>query len=53
MEETRGCCTAKSIQQALIEYTFLLILVAMVVLAVLLIFGPQLGNAFSMITHGL
>ena len=39
--------------QALIEYTFLLILVAMVVLAVLLIFGPQLGNAFSMITHGL
>ena len=39
--------------QALIEYTFILILVAMVVLAVLLIFGPQLGNAFSMITHGL
>jgi Flp pilus assembly pilin Flp len=39
--------------QALIEYTFLLVLVAMVVLAVLLLFGPQLGNAFSMITHGL
>lgn len=39
--------------QALIEYTFILILIAVVVLAVLLIFGPQLGNAFSMITHGL
>ena len=39
--------------QALIEYTFILILVAMVVLAVLLIFGPQIGNAFSQITHGL
>lgn len=39
--------------QALMEYTFLLVLVAMVVLAVLMIFGPQLGNAFSLITHGL
>lgn len=39
--------------QALIEYTFLLVLVVMVVLAVLLIFGPQIGNAFSLITHGL
>lgn len=39
--------------QALIEYTFIFVLVAMVVLAVLLIFGSQLGNAFSMITHGL
>jgi Flp pilus assembly pilin Flp len=39
--------------QALIEYVFILILVAMVVLLVLVIFGPQLGNAFSSITHGL
>jgi Flp pilus assembly pilin Flp len=39
--------------QGIIEYTFMLVLVAMVVLAVLVIFGPQLGNAFSMITHGL
>jgi Flp pilus assembly pilin Flp len=39
--------------QALIEYAFLITMVAMVVLAVLLLFGPQLGNAFSMITHGL
>jgi Flp pilus assembly pilin Flp len=39
--------------QALIEYVFILVLVAMVVLVVLLIFGPQLGNAFSTITHGI
>ena len=39
--------------QALIEYIFILVLVAMVVLAVLMMFGPELGNAFSMITHGL
>lgn len=39
--------------QGLIEYTLILVLVVMVVLAVLMIFGPQLGNAFSMITHGL
>jgi Flp pilus assembly pilin Flp len=39
--------------QALIEYVFILMLVAMVVVVVLVIFGPQLGNAFSTITHGL
>ncbi len=39
--------------QALIEYIFIMVLVAMVVIVVLLIFGPQLGNAFSQITHGL
>jgi Flp pilus assembly pilin Flp len=39
--------------QALIEYVFILVLVAMVVIVVLLVFGPQLGNAFSTITHGL
>ncbi len=39
--------------QALIEYVFILVLIAMVVVVVLLIFGPQLGNAFSSITHGL
>jgi Flp pilus assembly pilin Flp len=39
--------------QGLIENTILLVLVTMVVLAVLLLFGPQVGNAFSLITHGL
>ena len=39
--------------QGIIEYTLILVLVAMIVLLVLIIFGPQLGNAFSIITHGL
>ncbi len=39
--------------QAIVEYVFILVLVAMVVLLVLIIFGPQLGGAFSNITHGL
>ena len=39
--------------QGIIEYTLILVLVAMVVLLVLIIFGPQLGNAFSIITHGI
>lgn len=39
--------------QGIIEYVFILVLVAMVVLLVLIIFGPELGNAFSTITHGL
>ena len=39
--------------QGIIEYTLIIVLVAMVVVFVLVIFGPQLGNAFSIITHGL
>jgi len=39
--------------QGIIEYVFILVLVAMVVLLVLIIFGPQLGDAFSIITHGI
>lgn len=39
--------------QGIIEYTLIIMLVAMVVVFVLVLFGPQLGNAFSIITHGL
>jgi Flp pilus assembly pilin Flp len=39
--------------QGIIEYTFIIVLVAMVVLLILIVFGPELGNAFSIITHGL
>ena len=39
--------------QGLIEYTLIIMLVAMVVLAILMLFGTQIGNAFSMITGGL
>lgn len=40
--------------QALIEYTFLLVLMMMVVLAILLLFiRPQINNIFNIITHNL
>lgn len=39
--------------QGIIEYALILVLVAMVVIVVLVIFGPQIGDAFSNITHGL
>ena len=39
--------------QGIIEYALIIVMVAMVVLFVLLIFGPEIGNAFSTITHGL
>lgn len=33
--------------QGLVEYAFLLLLVAVIVLSVLLILGPTIGNVFS------
>jgi pilus assembly protein Flp/PilA len=39
--------------QGIIEYALILVLVAMVVVLILVIFGPQIGDAFSNITHGL
>ena len=39
--------------QGSIEYTLILVLVAMVVQVVLSIFGPQIGTPFSLIMHGL
>jgi len=33
--------------QGLVEYAFLLVLIAMIVIAVLLILGPTIGNVFS------
>lgn len=39
--------------QGLIEYTLIIMLVAMVVLVALMAFGPQLGNIFRGITAGL
>jgi pilus assembly protein Flp/PilA len=33
--------------QGLIEYAFILVLVALIVIAVLLILGPIIGNVFS------
>lgn len=39
--------------QGLVEYALILVLVAIVVIAILMILGPQIGNVFSRITSGL
>ncbi len=37
--------------QGLVEYALILVLVAIVVIAILMILGPQIGNIFSRITN--
>ena len=39
--------------QGLVEYALVLVLVAIVVIAILTLLGPQIGNVFSRITSGL
>lgn len=39
--------------QGLVEYALILVLVAVVVVAILTLLGPQIGNVFSEITNGL
>ena len=39
--------------QGLVEYALILVLVALVVIAVLLLIGPQIANVFSKVTNGL
>lgn len=39
--------------QGLVEYALILVLVAIVVIAILAILGPEIGNIFSRITGGL
>ena len=39
--------------QGLVEYALILVLVAIVVIAILTLLGPQIGNVFSQITSGL
>lgn len=43
----------EDIGQGLVEYALILALVAVVVIAVLLILGPTVGNMFSVITCNL
>lgn len=38
--------------QGLMEYALVLALVAVVVIAILTLVGPQIGNMYSRITHG-
>ncbi len=39
--------------QGLVEYALILVLVAIVVIAILAILGPQIANIFSQVTSGL
>lgn len=39
--------------QGLVEYALILVLVAIVVIAILALLGPQIGNVFSQITDTL
>lgn len=39
--------------QGLVEYALILVLIAIVVIAVLLLLGPQVASIFSQITSGL
>jgi pilus assembly protein Flp/PilA len=38
--------------QGLVEYALILVLVALVVIAILAVLGPQIGNVFSRVTNG-
>ncbi len=39
--------------QGLVEYALILVLVAVVVIAILTLLGPQIANIFSRVTNGL
>ena len=39
--------------QGLVEYALILVLVAIVVIAILTLLGPQIGNVFSRISNAL
>jgi pilus assembly protein Flp/PilA len=39
--------------QGLVEYALILVLVAIVVIAILMLVGPQIANVFSQVTNGL
>ena len=39
--------------QGLVEYALVLVLVAVIIIAILTLLGPQIGNVFSRITAGL
>ncbi len=43
----------REIGQGLVEYALVLVLVAIVVIAILTLLGPQIGNVFSRIVYAL
>jgi pilus assembly protein Flp/PilA len=46
-------CYVKERGQGLVEYAFLLLLIALLVMAVLLILGPVIGNVFTRLNSSL
>jgi pilus assembly protein Flp/PilA len=46
-------CSVSERGQGLIEYAFLLVLIAILVIAVLLILGPTIGNVFTRLNSSL
>lgn len=45
--------TSREQGQGLVEYALILVMVALVVIAILAILGPQIANVFSRVTSGL
>ncbi len=43
----------QSVGQGLVEYALVLVLVSVVVIGILTVLGPQVGNVFSLVTSGL
>jgi Flp/Fap pilin component. len=46
-------CSIREHGQGMVEYAFLFLLIALIVIAVLLIFGPAIGNVFSNLNNSL
>ena len=53
MERRKRKQTKRQDGQGLVEYALILVLVAVVVLAILTLLGPQVGNVFSRVVNGL
>ena len=46
-------CSVRERGQGMVEYAFLLVLIALIVIAVLLILGPIIGNVFTKLNSSL
>lgn len=49
----KGLCRQSDAGQGLVEYALILFLVAVVVIAVLVLLGPQIGSVFSSVVSAL
>jgi len=46
-------CRVREQGQGLVEYAFILVLIAMIVISVLLLLGPVIGNVFTKLNSSL